>query len=126
MRLHAQTATIENGFVFIPTEAHWLDDYIHELTVYPQGRHDDQVDSTSQAFAWSKQRMKSWGIYELYRREYELAHGLREPIMVKVRANNGSTHVQTMSGKQYAGENGVFSIPENDVPPLIAAGFERI
>jgi predicted phage terminase large subunit-like protein len=34
MRLHAQTATIENGFVHIPTAAHWLADYLHELTVF--------------------------------------------------------------------------------------------
>jgi predicted phage terminase large subunit-like protein len=43
MRLHAQTATIENGFVHLPSEAHWLADYLHELTVFPNGRHDDQV-----------------------------------------------------------------------------------
>jgi len=43
MRLHAQTATIENGFVHLPREAHWLADYLHELTVFPNGRHDDQV-----------------------------------------------------------------------------------
>ena len=44
MRLHAQTATIENGFVHLPREAHWLADYLHELTVFPNGRYDDQVD----------------------------------------------------------------------------------
>ena len=31
MRLHAQTATIENGFVHLPEEAHWLPDYLSEL-----------------------------------------------------------------------------------------------
>jgi hypothetical protein len=44
MRLHAQTATIENGFVHLPRDAHWLADYLHELTVLPNGRYDDQVD----------------------------------------------------------------------------------
>ena len=48
MRLHAQTATIENGFVHLPASAPWLADYLHELTVFPNGRHDDQVDSTAQ------------------------------------------------------------------------------
>jgi len=56
MRLHAQTTRIENGFVHLPREAHSLGDYLHELTVFPNGRHDDQVDSTAQALAWSKQR----------------------------------------------------------------------
>jgi len=56
MRLHAQTAVIENGFVHLPDEAPWLADYVAELTTFPAGRHDDQVDSTSQALAWAKRR----------------------------------------------------------------------
>ena len=44
MRLHAQTAMIENGFVHIPETAPWLAEYLHELTVFPNGKHDDQVD----------------------------------------------------------------------------------
>lgn len=55
MRLHAQTATIENGFVFLPTEAPWLTEYVHELTTFPKGKYDDQVDSTAQALAWVKE-----------------------------------------------------------------------
>jgi hypothetical protein len=42
----AQTATIENGFVYLPRKAPWLADYLHELTVSPNGRYDDQVDVT--------------------------------------------------------------------------------
>jgi predicted phage terminase large subunit-like protein len=52
MRLHAQTAAIENGFVSLPREAPWLAEYVHELTTFPRGKHDDQVDATSQALAW--------------------------------------------------------------------------
>ena len=44
MRLHAQSAVIENGFVFLPDEAPWLADYLAELTTFPAGRHDDQVE----------------------------------------------------------------------------------
>ncbi len=44
MRMHAQTAMIENGFVYIPDTAPWLASYLHELTSFPNGRHDDQVD----------------------------------------------------------------------------------
>jgi hypothetical protein len=32
MRMHAQTAMIENSFVHLPTEAAWLAEYLHELT----------------------------------------------------------------------------------------------
>ena len=35
MRLHAQSAVIENGFVFLPEEAPWLADYLAELTTFP-------------------------------------------------------------------------------------------
>jgi predicted phage terminase large subunit-like protein len=54
MRLHAQTALIENGFVHIPETAPWLDAYLHELTVFPKGKHDDQVDSTALFLDWFK------------------------------------------------------------------------
>src|SRR5271156_2106969 len=31
MRMHAQTAMIENGFVHIPESAPWLAEYLHEM-----------------------------------------------------------------------------------------------
>jgi predicted phage terminase large subunit-like protein len=68
MRLVAQTAMIENGFVHLPEQAPWLAEYLHELTVFPQGRHDDQVDSTAQALDWIKQATDKAGVYEYYRR----------------------------------------------------------
>jgi phage terminase large subunit-like protein len=52
MRLHAQTAMFENGFVFLPSTALWLADYIAELTSFPGSKYDDQVDSTTQALAY--------------------------------------------------------------------------
>ena len=58
MRLNAQTAAIENGFVYLPNEAHWLEEYLHELTTFPKAKHDDQVDSTAQALAWIQQHRK--------------------------------------------------------------------
>jgi predicted phage terminase large subunit-like protein len=69
MRMHAQTAMIENGFVHRPKEAAWLAEYVHELTAFPQGRHDDQVDSTAQMLDWFKQAgsgpSSNAGIFEL-------------------------------------------------------------
>jgi hypothetical protein len=75
MRLHAQTATIENGFVHLPETAHWLADYLRELTMFPAGRHDDQVDSTAQALAWTKIRPPGWGWSEYCREQLERANG---------------------------------------------------
>jgi predicted phage terminase large subunit-like protein len=68
MRLHAQTALIENGFVYIPEMAPWLAEYLHELTVFPNGKHDDQVDSTAQFLDWFKRPFPNQGIFEYYRR----------------------------------------------------------
>jgi hypothetical protein len=47
LRLQAQSAAIENGFVHVPAEAPWLADTIAELTAFPMDRHDDPVGSTS-------------------------------------------------------------------------------
>ena len=49
MRLHAHTTAFEGGRVLLPRAAPWLDDYVGELVGFPGSRHDDQVDSTTQA-----------------------------------------------------------------------------
>jgi predicted phage terminase large subunit-like protein len=62
MRLHTQTPTIEGGFVYLPETASWLGDYVAELTGFPAGKHDDQVDSTTQFFDWVKSDGREPGI----------------------------------------------------------------
>jgi hypothetical protein len=77
MRMHAQTAMIENGFVHLPDAAPWLPD-LHELTGFPNGRHDDQVDSTAQMLDWFKPGSvpsSNAGIFELTRMLAEEARG---------------------------------------------------
>jgi predicted phage terminase large subunit-like protein len=71
MRMHAQTATIENGFVHLPEAAPWLAEYLHELAIFPYGRFDDQVDATAQFLDWCKGAAHEDGIYALYRMRYE-------------------------------------------------------
>ena len=73
MRLHAQSATIENGFVYVPKQAPWLAEYLLELTTFPKGKHDDQVDSTSQALAWIKSGMwaNGMGVFMWYKEQAE-------------------------------------------------------
>lgn len=56
MRLRSVSSTIEGGFVFLPEKAPWLADYLYEITTFPNGKYDDQVDSTSQALDWIKER----------------------------------------------------------------------
>jgi predicted phage terminase large subunit-like protein len=64
MRLHGQTATIENGFVHLPTEAPWLADYLHELSVFPNAKYDAQVGSTVCALAWVTKPYSNMGMFE--------------------------------------------------------------
>jgi predicted phage terminase large subunit-like protein len=71
MRLYAQTAAIENGFVHLPQTAPWLAEYLHELAVFPHGRHDDQVDSTAQFLDWFKMSGREDGTYTYYRQRAE-------------------------------------------------------
>ena len=51
-RLLAQAARFEGGQVHLPKEAPWLADYVAELAGFPNSKHDDQVDSTSQALRY--------------------------------------------------------------------------
>jgi len=67
MRLNSQTGVIENGFVHIPETAPWLAEYLHEITVFPKGKHDDQVDSTAQFLDWYKKPFPGQGHYEYMR-----------------------------------------------------------
>lgn len=53
----AQSAKIEAGQMHVPTDASWLDDYLHELLAFPYGKFDDQVDSTSQFLKWASDGM---------------------------------------------------------------------
>jgi hypothetical protein len=55
--------------VHVPKEAPWLDDYLRELTGFPNSRHDDQVDSTTQALAWVNLNWERNGWLEVAKKE---------------------------------------------------------
>ncbi|MEO9826310.1 MAG: phage terminase large subunit [Paracoccaceae bacterium] len=54
-RLMSVTPAIESGRVTIPQDAPWLESFRRELLLFPNGRHDDQVDSLSQFLLWLEQ-----------------------------------------------------------------------
>jgi predicted phage terminase large subunit-like protein len=66
IRMATQSAKFENGQVFFPKEAPWLRDLEDELFAFPNGRHDDQVDSLSQALGhkiaslWTKESLDGY------------------------------------------------------------------
>jgi predicted phage terminase large subunit-like protein len=53
-RANAVAPLIEAGKVFLPESAPWIYDFIEELSAFPAGEHDDQVDSTTQALNWMR------------------------------------------------------------------------
>ena len=54
-RLNVLTGIIESGHVILPPEAPWIDDFLLEITRFPRAKHDDQIDSLTQALAWMRQ-----------------------------------------------------------------------
>jgi predicted phage terminase large subunit-like protein len=69
MRLYAQTGQIEDGSVLLPQNAPWRAEYLRELTTFPNGKYDDQADSTSQALLWISQRRVEPSNYVAMRRK---------------------------------------------------------
>jgi predicted phage terminase large subunit-like protein len=52
MRISAQAAQFHAGSVHFPENAPWLGELLAELLAFPGGKHDDQVDSISQALGY--------------------------------------------------------------------------
>lgn len=47
----------EAGHLFLPNGAPWLGAYTTEMTAFPQGRFDDQVDASTQLLDWARSRL---------------------------------------------------------------------
>jgi predicted phage terminase large subunit-like protein len=58
-RLLAVTPQIEAGRVSVPSDAPWLAEFRREMVLFPNGKHDDQVDSTTQFLKWMD-RPRHW------------------------------------------------------------------
>jgi len=53
-RLEASTSEIEAGKFLLPVAALWLPIFEHELSRFPVGKYDDQVDAFSQFVEWQR------------------------------------------------------------------------
>lgn len=51
-RVHAVSPAIEAGHVFVPEGGGWVEEFLDQWTAFPAGRHDDMVDSSTQALSW--------------------------------------------------------------------------
>lgn len=65
VRAQAVAPQIEAGNVFIPDPsiAPWINDFVEETAVFPNGAHDDQVDAMSQALARFLNAYSAWEDY---------------------------------------------------------------
>jgi predicted phage terminase large subunit-like protein len=140
-RMSVQTAAIENGFVYLPRDAPWLANYLHELLTFPEGTYSDQVDSTAQALDWIRTRRRAYsGWLEYYRREAEKALGrplsqigAAAPSAASIRMRAPEPHARHYlsglngrAGYYIADANGlVENVHPDDVDRLIAAGWTR-
>lgn len=55
-RVHEVSPAVEQGRVFLPLGAPWLEDLRVELIQFPSGKHDDQIDSLTQFLAYAERR----------------------------------------------------------------------
>lgn len=58
-RMIAQTGQIEEGRVWLPAELDGLDTFLSELRAFPNGRHDDQVDTLIQVLEFVNWRWRT-------------------------------------------------------------------
>ena len=51
-RLLSVSHLIEGGQIAVPNDASWIAEFQREVTLFPNGKHDDQVDSVTQFLKW--------------------------------------------------------------------------
>ena len=51
-RVNAISPAIESGNVYVPRGELWAEELVDQFTAFPAGKHDDMVDSASQALSF--------------------------------------------------------------------------
>ena len=77
VRMAVASVKIEAGQVFFPEDAAWLAELEAELFAFPGSKHDDQVDSISQALNHSSDRFMWCRLARLISEQVESAHAAR-------------------------------------------------
>jgi hypothetical protein len=67
MRRHAESAVIENGFVWLPDEGRWVADTLAELTAFLLAATTTRSTRPHEALAWAKRRGSAEEWIEYYR-----------------------------------------------------------
>ncbi len=71
-RAQATAPLWESGSIELPDPqlfgCHWVEDYLHNICTFPKAAHDDDVDATSQALIYMRNRLGG-GIIDFYRQQ---------------------------------------------------------
>lgn len=73
LRFAAQAIKFEAGRILLPRAAPWLEEYVREITGFPRGKYDDQVDSTSQALLYLGDLKDSFGFLDAVARHVTIS-----------------------------------------------------
>ncbi len=65
-RANAITPLCEAGLVYLPEGAPWRSDWVDELAMFPNGAHDDQVDSFDGALEYAARGGEAMGLFDYY------------------------------------------------------------
>jgi predicted phage terminase large subunit-like protein len=128
MRMHAQTAIIEDGRVLLPTDAPWLANFLRELSVFPKSKYDDQVDSLAQFLDWFSRPMPYAGLFEYYRQEAEkLKHPERFRVRLEPPLGPRIGHLAFLSGPVVREDpHGAVEVLLEDARTLMALGWTKV
>jgi hypothetical protein len=91
MRFNAQIATIENGFVYLPSAVQWLAEFVPEILTFPrlEVRRSGRLNFAGACMA--KQPAPQPGIIGYYRREYAISMKNKGDTNEKVSSRVNST-----------------------------------
>jgi hypothetical protein len=96
------------------------------MTIFPKGKHDDQVDSTAQFLDWFKKPFPGQGVFEFYRR---MAEKLKDPeeVYIRLKAPRGIGSVQTFSGRHLnIDQDGTVEMSAEYAEYLIPYGWTKL
>jgi hypothetical protein len=126
-RLYGATPMFESGHVLLPDAAGWLEAYLHELCAFPRGKHDDQVDSTTQALEWIRTEGLEPGLIGFYRQEVERQRAFTENRTVQMKGPASVSTVILMDGTIMSiPPDGMILVTPENARPLRRAGWAEI
>jgi predicted phage terminase large subunit-like protein len=115
MRMREQTSWIEEGKVYLPSQASWLPEYEQELAMFAKSKNDDQVDSTSQALAYMTTKID----FQLFMESFESLTGRKdgvrpEELTVTFKHSRPGTIVRITGREISEGPDGYYHATEDE------------